>query len=438
MGERCASHKKLCNVLFLSCDIFTILIAIPNTFLLQSKSPSLWLCYMKAYWKMFIYGGILKLLGDLAALVGPISIAYVVQYIERNLSASSSSSSSASLLSTTVQPQPLLFGQNDAQLSSTINGTDALIAAPITHSDLTAASEIGSSSNYYLPLSAAPIEYRMTAGSLIVSPWLINDGTEIYYPNWTEFVENGWIMGLLVLLATLAQGSFSQASTHIVNIIGIRLRTSLQCLVYRKTLLISSCCFMAGSTTPAAAEQASPPPSPSSPEPQQQQPNEHQTEGTANANGIFLNDNKNSNGSISIDAHETFYTNNAADDNNDTTPDELGDGMHALDDQTKVDSSTMDDKTAPQQKHEQDQEQRPQQQQKQKHEHEQTAIDTGTITNLMSEDALNIMSFFWIAHYVWAIPLKVCTQFQLFYFFPLHIGVCDTVPTLSHSNSRSL
>lgn len=379
---------------------------------------------MKAYWKMFIYGGILKLLGDLAALVGPISIAHIVQYIQRNLSASSSSSSS--LLSTTVQPQPLLFGQNDAQLSSTINGTDALIAPPITHSDLmdsaaaAAASEIGSSSNYYLPLSAAPIEYRMTAGSLIVSPWLINDGTEIYYPNWTEFVENGWIMGLLVLLATLAQGSFSQASTHIVNMIGIRLRTSLQCLVYRKTLLISSSCFMAGSTTPAAAEQASPPPSPSSPEPQQQSPlqNEHQTGCPTNANEIFLNDNKNSNGSISIDAHETFYTNNvAADDNNDTAPDEYGNGMHVLDDETKVDSSTMDDKTAPpQQKHDQEQEQRPPQQQQQKH--EQTAIDTGTITNLMSEDALNIMSFFWIAHYVWAIPLKVCTLFQLFHFFP--------------------
>lgn len=35
------------------------------------------------------------------------------------------------------------------------------------------------------------------------------------------------------------------------------------------------------------------------------------------------------------------------------------------------------------------------------------STDMGTITNLMSEDAYNVMSFFWIGHYVWAIPLKV-------------------------------
>jgi hypothetical protein len=35
------------------------------------------------------------------------------------------------------------------------------------------------------------------------------------------------------------------------------------------------------------------------------------------------------------------------------------------------------------------------------------STDLGTITNLMSEDAYNVMSFFWIGHYIWAIPLKV-------------------------------
>lgn len=379
---------------------------------------------MKAYWKMFIYGGILKLLGDLAALVGPISIAHIVQYIERTLSASSASL--LTVLSTTMQPPSPLFGQNDAQLlSNTMNGTDASVASPITHSDLTNAvpTKTGSNSNYYLPLSAPSIEYGMTSESaaaemLIMSPWLINDGTEIYYPSWTEFVENGWIMGLLVLLATLAQASLSQASTHIVNMIGIRLRTSLQCLVYRKTLLISSSCFTAGSTATMTAEAAeessllsqpsSSPPSPSSTEPQQQQ-QQQQSRRSATSNGSLLNDNENTNGSITIDAHETFYINNATDDNNATTMDDYSTGMHVLvDDKTKVDSSfgTMDDKTAPQQKQHQ-------QQQQQQH-HEQTAIDTGTITNLMSEDALNVMSFFWIAHYVWAIPLKVCTLCQLY------------------------
>ncbi|XP_063983768.1 ATP-binding cassette sub-family C member Sur-like isoform X2 [Diachasmimorpha longicaudata] len=33
--------------------------------------------------------------------------------------------------------------------------------------------------------------------------------------------------------------------------------------------------------------------------------------------------------------------------------------------------------------------------------------DIGTLTNLMAEDAYNVMSFFWIGHYTWAIPLKI-------------------------------
>lgn len=32
---------------------------------------------------------------------------------------------------------------------------------------------------------------------------------------------------------------------------------------------------------------------------------------------------------------------------------------------------------------------------------------TGNMTNLIAEDAYNIMSCYWIGHYVWAIPLKV-------------------------------
>lgn len=40
-------------------------------------------------------------------------------------------------------------------------------------------------------------------------------------------------------------------------------------------------------------------------------------------------------------------------------------------------------------------------------EHGGATTDAGTITNLMSDDAFNVMSFVKIAHYVWAIPLKV-------------------------------
>lgn len=44
---------------------------------------------------------------------------------------------------------------------------------------------------------------------------------------------------------------------------------------------------------------------------------------------------------------------------------------------------------------------------------QQTQVDStsenGHIINLLSEDTTNIMSSFWIGHYIWAIPLKVCT-----------------------------
>lgn len=327
---------------------------------------------MKTYWKMFAYGGLLKLLGDLAALVGPISITRIVEYIQVNSNASSS------LLTALSSPSPSssqLLGQH-AQLSNA-NGTYAAAASPITHSNMTSvvngAIKTGSNSNYYLPLSAP--EYRMSSETaFMMSPWLINENTEIYYPSWTEFAENGWIMAMAVLVATLAQGSFSQASTHMVNMIGIRLRTSLQCLVYRKTLLISTSCF--------AAQQ-------------------HSTD----ENGVFLSENENSNGSISTDAPETLYQQNDANENNGTSNTGSGTAMHAVDDKTKVDPNDTGDKSAQQQ-----QNQQPPPQSQQQQQHEQTVVDTGTITNLMSEDALNVMSFFWIAHYVWAIPLKVCTQ----------------------------
>ncbi|XP_011307390.1 ATP-binding cassette sub-family C member Sur [Fopius arisanus] len=41
--------------------------------------------------------------------------------------------------------------------------------------------------------------------------------------------------------------------------------------------------------------------------------------------------------------------------------------------------------------------------------------DIGTLTNLMAEDAYNVMSFFWIGHYTWAIPLKISTIIFLLY-----------------------
>ncbi|KAH8273788.1 hypothetical protein KR044_000666 [Drosophila immigrans] len=48
----------------------------------SSAPPSLWYCYIKNSWRMFALGGILKLAGDLFALIGPLAIQQIVQYIE--------------------------------------------------------------------------------------------------------------------------------------------------------------------------------------------------------------------------------------------------------------------------------------------------------------------------------------------------------------------
>lgn len=156
----------------------------------------------------------------------------------------------------------------------------------------------------------------------------MNENSQIYYLEWCDFIENGWIMGMLVLIASLAQASFSQASTHIVNIVGIRLRTSIQGLIYRKTLLISSSCFFGGN----------------------------------DGNKIDNND-------ASSNIIESPVVVVAAGNSKQRPHEKLPD--------------------------------------------KQSVFDIGTITNLMSEDALNVMSFAAVAHYVWAIPLKVIISLAL-------------------------
>lgn len=53
-----------------------------------------------------------------------------------------------------------------------------------------------------------------------------------HYLTLQEFISNGYVMSIVVLISALAQGSFSQASTHILNVEGIRLKTALQVWMY--------------------------------------------------------------------------------------------------------------------------------------------------------------------------------------------------------------
>ena len=43
-------------------------------------------------------------------------------------------------------------------------------------------------------------------------------------------------------------------------------------------------------------------------------------------------------------------------------------------------------------------------------------IDIGYITNLASDDIMNIREFIWNIHYIWALPLKVHSYNSLFDF----------------------
>lgn len=298
-------------VVFRLCFSYRSRAAFP--FIVQTKAPSLWLCYARAHWKMFAFGGLLKLFGDLTALVGPVAITKIVEYIQINFNASS-----VSLTQSTPELAADRMGRNIGG-----NATETSADRP----------------DHYF--SVASQSFLSSPPSTSFAAPMINENTEIYYPTWNEFMSNGWIISLFVLFSTLAQGSLSQASTHIANMIGIRLRSSLQSLVYRKTLLISTSCFFTDAVDPSRA-------------------------------------------SADADSRRPSAESVA--------------GTHEIDAMNKKSTITGG-------------EQRQQQQKQQSTVHRDDGdaknVDAGTITNLMSEDALNVMSFFWIAHYVWAIPVKV-------------------------------
>lgn len=210
-----------------------------------NKHMSLWMCYVKSCWKKFLVSGIFKLFGDLCGLVGPLSISYIVDFI-------------------------------NLQQHNNVNASGALIPSM----SLSLSENIGNFHN------------ESTTENIVVEAINNRDDSTV---GWREFVENGWIMSCIVLTSFLMQGTLSQASTHLVNMEGIKIKNALQGLIYRKTLLLN----------------VSYSSSPSSPEEEEKE--------------------------------------------------ESGSDINS----------------------------------------------PGTITNLMSEDSLNVMSFFWIAHYVWSIPLKV-------------------------------
>lgn len=65
-------------------------------------------------------------------------------------------------------------------------------------------------------------------------------GAHFDYPTVTEFLSNGYIMAVIVFLSSFLQGTLSQASSHVLCVEGIRLKTALQSFMYEKSLRLSS------------------------------------------------------------------------------------------------------------------------------------------------------------------------------------------------------
>ncbi|XP_042910121.1 ATP-binding cassette sub-family C member 8 isoform X2 [Parasteatoda tepidariorum] len=61
-----------------------------------------------------------------------------------------------------------------------------------------------------------------------------------YYPTAWEFIQNGFVMAVIVLIATFLQSTLSNNFNHLAIAEGTHLRTALQCLVYKKALKTNS------------------------------------------------------------------------------------------------------------------------------------------------------------------------------------------------------
>lgn len=251
---------------------------------------------------MFTLGGLLKLFGDLFAVIGPLAIQQIVQYIENMYNLQYNSSNSNALLQMTNSNNNNItnsnrMGNNNTSIttpeieSSAKASLSTLAAAAATsllgttsisfeeHNNLVrnirstikvakAAAAAATGSQWLpnlnvtensdnnnmlynnLPENNTNIYNQMANGidyieaTSYTEPYahLYSSGAEvkIYYPSWLDLLSNGWAIAWIVLLAALAQGALSQASTHILNMTGIRIKTSLQGLIYRKTLLLNS------------------------------------------------------------------------------------------------------------------------------------------------------------------------------------------------------
>ncbi|XP_037885915.1 ATP-binding cassette sub-family C member Sur isoform X2 [Glossina fuscipes] len=354
----------------------------------DDKTPSLWSCYLKSSWRTFMLGGLLKLFGDLFSIIGPLAIQQIVQYIEvmydlhlnalqRQMNNGTSGPGKVSI--TAEKP---LFALNNVKEwfnASTDNDSNHIIGTnstvePMLNLYINAATM---SNNFSMDsVNASNSNFTQIYNQLLNVIHYNSDNdisnnsrpiamaTEIkfFHATWLDLLTNGWAIAWIVLLAALAQGALSQASTHILNMTGLYIKTSLQGLIYRKTLLLNSECINNANTSINAWAACI-------------------TRETASGRNSLKCNHDNVMCKLSKDNKQLKM--NVSTTTTTTT-------TKATD---KADDCSIGSKAV---------------------------NDVGAITNLMSEDTLNIMSFFWIAHYVWAIPLKIAVVMYLLY---LKLGI---------------
>ncbi|XP_046390100.1 ATP-binding cassette sub-family C member 9 isoform X2 [Ischnura elegans] len=161
-------------------------------------------------------------------------------------------------------------------------------------------------------------------------------------PTVSEFFRNGYVMAVVVLVGSIAQGTLSQASTHFVNVEGIRLKGALQALVYDKALHLSAW-------------------------------------------------------SVKLTEEEDAPIDKERSDAG------AGGGGREKEGEGGAGGAAGGNGSAPQAV---------------------AGADAGAITNLVADDAFNVMSFIWVGHYTWAIPLKIGVLMYLLY---LKLGISAIV-----------
>ncbi|XP_058815986.1 ATP-binding cassette sub-family C member Sur [Topomyia yanbarensis] len=387
-------------------------------FIYQSfkNSVSLWRCYVLNCWQMFLAGGVFKLLGDLCALVGPLCISNIVDYIAKPVTSSSSSS------------VVVLAGKDTG--SGVVPSVD-ISPTPFNHR------------NQSLPISDG-----------------FDGAAQLDALTWEALLANGWFVAVLVLVSSLAQGTFSQASTHIMDMEGIKLKNALQGLVYRKTLLLRSSgaqkrtqqqggSFGAKISTTndfvatgektrdngIIGDDTSSHRDPTGCTPTKVKLNDigkgtgHRTNTPAEFKTSSREPLRNSEEeikheiaiAIDSDDRQQFAPGTTAGVNyrccpTSNSPTAAAEAVVVVEKQAKTIATDVDDGESASASEAIGNGNRVGSGSEHEGGHTSaTASDAGTITNLMSDDAFNVMSFVRIAHYVWAIPLKIGLVMYLLY-----------------------